>query len=394
MSESKTAVLVVQGLSRQKPLESLDHFIRGLVATLRKSGSYGPITFGNRFLSDVDRCENFVRLGLANGQTIDVYEYYWGDRMRRSTTIAEIIEWLIAVSDGAKSFYEQRPELVRVCQRPLIRAFRNGLMETNWYLSRIGGLFRAFALVDQVFPISQWVRLSDILKAVLMPALNFFHKHLVATLMAFLGDVVEYTGADGISTGQCRESILADALKKLGGVLSSQEAYDRVLIVGHSLGSVIAYDTVNRLTQNLNARPDFLPADAGGRLKGLVTFGSPLDKVAFLHRFRSPANNYIRRQLVAQRHGFRAKDLDVGQYRREDMVLENPYRIRLDEQVLWINYWDANDLVSGHLDFYSVTENVQCEMSGSRFENHALYWDYMPMYLDIARRFLTPESRG
>ena len=390
MNPRKTAFLVIQGLSSQKPLEPTDSFTRGLVASLHKSDPKTNINLAHRLGARAGEAGACVRIGIEGEQPIDVYEYYWADMTAGRASISTVIDWLLAASDGAKAFYETHPELINSNERPILSAFRNNIMETNWYLARIGGLFRAFALVDQVFPANQWIRLSGVLKAVLMPVLGFLHRQLANVLVAYLGDAAVYTQTDGNRTASgAREEVLSHSLAKLEAILQSPEAYERVIIAGHSLGSVIAYDTINRLVQHINAKPDALPVEAHRRLKGLITFGSPLDKVAFLFRFRSKGNDYVRRQLIGQRHCFRASDLDVSGYKRDDMVLDNPYCVHLDDQVVWINYWDARDIVSGHLDFYRVNENVQCEISGHRVETHEHYWDYMPMYDDILRRFLS-----
>src|SRR5262249_15094420 len=55
--------------------------------------------------------------------------------------------------------------------------------------------------------------------------------------------------------------------------------YDKVAVVGHSLGSVVAYDTLNAL---LNAEQlSITNLDIARRTCLFETFGSPLDKIAF-----------------------------------------------------------------------------------------------------------------
>jgi hypothetical protein len=170
-------------------------------------------------------------------------------------------------------------------------------------------------------------------------------------------------------------------------ILESPENYARLLLVGHSLGSVIAYDAINLAVQRTNL--DAGRADVYRKISALITFGSPLDKIAFFFRFRSEQNDYIRRQIVAQRHCFRSRDWDIRGCQCEDMNLDDPFKIKLDETIQWVNYWDPLDPVSGPLDFYEVTENVKYQMGSSWGQAHLSYWEYEPMYQDIARRFLS-----
>lgn len=71
--------------------------------------------------------------------------------------------------------------------------------------------------------------------------------------------------------------------------------YDQVILAGHSLGSVVAYDALDRLSNDLNTGNWRFPKDKRERLPGLVTFGSPLDKIALFfwpnNELPSPAKN-------------------------------------------------------------------------------------------------------
>jgi hypothetical protein len=63
---------------------------------------------------------------------------------------------------------------------------------------------------------------------------------------------------------------------------ASPYVYDQVVIAGHSQGSVIAYDTLNELldrarSSNATSHP-INPSDLD-KLRGLVTFGCPLNKI-------------------------------------------------------------------------------------------------------------------
>jgi hypothetical protein len=126
-------------------------------------------------------------------------------------------------------------------------------------------------------------------------------------------------------------------------------AYEKVVILGHSLGSVIAYDTLNAMI-NLEAakNAEAAPNSVVDRTRALITFGSPLDKTAFLFRV----------QLNVGRHR-----LDKGGELRETMVcavqplITDYQKFRFNPAASphgpkWINLWSPMDIVSGHLDYY------------------------------------------
>jgi hypothetical protein len=397
MNNKKTAFLVIAGTGRQRPLDALDCFARGLVAAIREradSDADIPLTLSNR-LPIRTGYAGCLRIEPDGSRPIDLYEYYWGDRSPGSAGLDEIIGWLIDVSAGAKRFYEAHPEAADDLDLPVRKAMRNGIMATNWYLVRLGGLFRAVALIDQVFPADYWIRLSHLLKAAVLPILGFVHKQTADLLQESAGELVAYTRRD--TRNACctpRDAILDGIIARLQLILESPEDYDQVVIATHSLGSVIAYDALNRLVHQLNTLSGTQPSDGYRRLSGLVTFGSPLDKVAFLFRFHPANDGYIRRQLIGQRYRLRSKDAYSVDGHGGELQLANPYTIKLDHQIRWINYWDARDPMGGHLDFYRVDENVECEMHGGQPEAHREYWNYLPMYQDIARRFLGIRSSG
>src|SRR5215472_15757461 len=112
--------------------------------------------------------------------------------------------------------------------------------------------------------------------------------------------------------------------------------YRKVIVAGHSLGSVLAYDTLNALINldNVSGRED--RRDVVGRTRALITFGSPLDKTAFI--FRMQANNdqdWIREQLAASVQPL--------------IVSYDAYR---PPSFDWINIWSRMDIISGELNFY------------------------------------------
>jgi hypothetical protein len=109
--------------------------------------------------------------------------------------------------------------------------------------------------------------------------------------------------------------------------------YDKIALVGHSLGSVIAYDTLNRLMLD-----DWLCDGAlkvAERTATVVTFGSPLNKTAFLSTIQGKDTLHIRERLAAT---------------VQPLIMSYP-KFR---KFKWINVYSRNDIVSGLLKFYDL----------------------------------------
>jgi len=147
-----------------------------------------------------------------------------------------LVSWTSLLYDERRDIELDRPGVERLLQSPLPSAIDRREADAPGLALR-----RILHLIGDSFP---WL------------------SSLVATpaLQVTLADVHRYLGnADGI----------ADRIRQLL-VLPLRAAWatgDRVLLIGHSLGSVIAYDTLWQLSRN---------ADDSGRVELLMTLGSPL----------------------------------------------------------------------------------------------------------------------
>jgi hypothetical protein len=153
--------------------------------------------------------------------------------------------------------------------------------------------------------------------------------------LGFLGDVAIYLSGSTVS----KYDDLRDRIQKVGlnvgqAVYGARDAkgdflYHQVVVVGHSLGSVIAYDMLNALI-----REDGLSGSGlrvAGRTALFITFGSPLDKTAYILGSRRPADAPIREALATEWQPMLAS-----------------YALR----PAWVNLWSPNDVISGPLGYY------------------------------------------
>ncbi len=159
-------------------------------------------------------------------------------------------------------------------------------------------------------------------------------------LVQYVGDVAIYVAPYKLDEFfQLRERIRDCVHKVAYAVYAQQRAdgsgpeYDQVYVVGHSLGSVIVYDALNQLINADEANrgtPGFL--DVVGRTPLLLTFGSPLDKTAFLFGIQAQETEAAREALAAS-----VQPLIRG------------YQFRPQS---WINIHSPWDIISGDLGFY------------------------------------------
>ncbi|HEY6050046.1 MAG TPA: hypothetical protein VIZ58_02285, partial [Thermoanaerobaculia bacterium] len=151
--------------------------------------------------------------------------------------------------------------------------------------------------------------------------------------------------------------------------------YAGCVLVGHSLGSVIAYDTLNRLILDDEAAGAGAGLDAVARTPLFLTFGSPLDKTAFVFGIQGKNTSEGREALAAS---------------VQPMICE--YRLRPRR---WVNVHSPWDLVSGTLDLYDSAdasesrrvENVADREATTLLAAHLEYW-HDPLIFEILHREL------
>ena len=205
-------------------------------------------------------------------------------------------------------------------------------------------------------------------------ALLFWSFGLVSLLVIryftiqFVGDVAAYVSAHKDSKfNDIRIAIQKkgiDSASLLFGVKdpTGNPYYTDVLFVGHSLGSVIAYDTLNAMVNRDEAAGRSMKVV--DRMSGLMTFGSPLNKTAFIFSNFLKSAEY--REALAEAV--------------QPLITSSSYRPKR-----WINIWSMADWVSGKLTYYddpavpppaSNVENIIDKQAYVPGKAHTEYWSH------------------
>jgi uncharacterized membrane protein len=188
-----------------------------------------------------------------------------------------------------------------------------------------------------------WVQVVIALLTVLIVVLALVLRYF---LVEYVGDVAIYVSSYKVSRfDEIRNKILDEASSVARQIYSAgifdatHPAYDSVVIVGHSLGSVISYDMLNACINwdqiECNFEREVVP-----RTTRLITFGSPLDKTAFLFRTQVSSARNIREALAA---------------RKQPLILDYE-KFRPIDRFRWINIHAPADIISGHLDYYDASD--------------------------------------
>ena len=224
-------------------------------------------------------------------------------------------------------------------------------------------------------------------------------------LVDYVADIAVYCTAAAKSAHYVtREAILKSSTRALGELLMNMSwNFDQVIVAGHSLGSVIAYDTINKMLSKVWATPDPigkgpqppLDVDKLDKLKGLVTFGSPLDKVYYFFREHVTSSQAIRAQILSFLHSYRRRR--SGRQYGDMKFTYGPPPPRLDTEpfefpllggdFLWLNAWARMDPVSGDLRFYKIDHELPRPYFFWGLA-HLRYWSDLKFYGFIARYLL------
>lgn len=190
----------------------------------------------------------------------------------------------------------------------------------------------------------------------------------------YLGDVAAYIAPHTANKFyEIRQAIQKSSREVARAIYLMKKAdgkaplYDRVIVMGHSLGSVVAYDTINSLMLD-EATDTAIPVNARARTRHLITFGSPLDKTAFIFREQQQRESQVRESLAAN-----------------VQPLIRDYGNR--KELTWINLWSPYDPISGHLDYYDAMPASRRPSDAKPVDNrkdsycdiplyaHTMYWE-------------------
>jgi hypothetical protein len=188
-------------------------------------------------------------------------------------------------------------------------------------------------------------------------------------LVQFVGDVAIYVAPYKLDQffalrAEIKECVLSVArrvykMKDKAG----KPYYDRVILVAHSLGTVVTYDALNALIREEEAGT--LGGTVLARTPLFLTFGSPLDKTAFIFAGQARAKG-----AVAAREALAVT--------KQPMIADYKYR-----PARWLNIYSRWDIISGALNLYDpvagplnakAVDNSEDPEATTLLTAHTEYW--------------------
>lgn len=219
----KQAVVVIHGIGEQRPMDTVRNFVKRVWKDADDANHFWskPTTVQHSF-EQRRLTTNNIQHGVRKGSRIDFYEYYWAQHTANSRW-EQVKGWFFTL-------LWRNP--CRVMVLPHIR----GIWLLAW-LVILGAAMWAYCFSS---PTPFW-SLGGLVILVLPFVQNLTTK--------YLGDVARYVRPTPANI-RTRQAIRSDGVALLKR-LSQSGDYDRIVLVGHSLGSVIAYDLLAQLWSQL-----------------------------------------------------------------------------------------------------------------------------------------------
>jgi hypothetical protein len=415
LEAGRQAVVVIHGIGNQRPMATLRDFISNILGEKQRFFS-SP----NRLTDDLE----LRRLSVANTGT-DFYEYYWANCINDPST-SELISWAFNIL---------------FCKKPSKRLAI--VIPTLRILIFLCAVFTAWLVYLVILNKDKWG--LDVLKTTAAGIVILFMVRLLSPLIGALltNTIVQYIGDAMRYLTPSPQSIESRAKIRKGGLellrkLHEQKSesdptkprYARIVVVGHSLGSVIAYDMLSYLWSDYNTDIRPVPPQKGlnqdalkkineyvlkgdvdvatfqtlqaalfaeqkkvgnpWRISDFVTLGSPLTHVSLLIT-RDKAEFGKRKQqrefptcppiIDEDEKGFFYPKVFTNQndgIKTSVNVLHHAAHFGMTK---WTNMYFANDYVGGELQshFGAGVEDVPLRAKGWFNRNlplwsHTLYW--------------------
>lgn len=230
---NRQAIVLIHGIGEQRPMDTLREFVQAIAPTIKNSSK--PSFYSKPHVTpdnyDLRRLTSHKH---SSTYKTDYFEFYWA-HLVQGTKLIDIVWWV-------RYLFIRPPTKVPIRLRAIYYSFWIGLV----FL--IAGIVFVGPEIKKLYNIWLPFKELDRVKLLLSSFLGLFGVFITTIIINYLGDAVRYFNPLPQNIAQ-RQQIRQAGLDLLERLHTEQEdgqnKYDRIIVVGHSLGSVIAYDLVN-----------------------------------------------------------------------------------------------------------------------------------------------------
>jgi hypothetical protein len=231
----RQAVVVIHGIGNQRPMDTMRGFVAGVLGT-----DYKYFGKPDRISDSLELYRLAAHPQKGIPQT-DFYELYWA-HLIEGTTWEHLAAWMRVL------LWRPRNDVP-----PRLLPYWNAV----WAFVAV-----ASTIVIALAVMGAWWALG-----VVGVVVTWTLRAVRGVGLHYVGDAARYLSPTPPNIA-ARHAIRTAALELLRGLHSNPhhptQHYDRIVVVGHSLGSVIAYDALRYLWQEVHSYPGAMPPDGTG----------------------------------------------------------------------------------------------------------------------------------
>lgn len=279
------AVVIIHGIGEQRPMATLRAFVSALLDRFDGDGRLVGAP-GDRYYSKPDPISDSYELRriklhrtAPNGRYADAlfldwpetdfYEYYWAHQMY-GTTVSHVVRWLLTTLRRSLEFFGTAGAAYPRIRRMAVLA---------WLAIAVASAAAARAawLQPDALRLDAFLRPAGLLAVVLAFWRYGLRDYWQRGWLNVVGDAARYFDVNPTNVAR-RYDILRGGVALLRKLHEDRDVigdqvkyrYGRIVIVGHSLGSVIAYDILRLYWGEVNGR---IPIDSdAGELEEVEAF--------------------------------------------------------------------------------------------------------------------------
>lgn len=257
---NRQAVVIIHGMGEQVPMETLRGFVKGITDWIKNFSTEAqkPRTWSRpEGISEHYETRKITMESTYGNVKTDFYEFYWAHHMRENTWM-HFFTWAGKIATRSIKKVPKRLKIVWILVWAIILVIAGVILFAAYKWKSIENLLGKLDGIS-VFGIAALSTILYFLGKYILPILL---SSLKGTIVNSAGDAARYMNPKTYNIGERstirREGI--DFLKKLHD--RTEKKYDKIIVVGHSLGSVVAYDLVRLLWQEYHE--EFTPKEVVG----------------------------------------------------------------------------------------------------------------------------------
>ena len=279
----KRAVVVIHGMGNQFPMETLRKFVEAVWTRAPRQDPKKALTWSKRdFVSHSFETRRITTNEDASGKRTDFYEFYWA-HMMEDTQLPEVIVWF------KRLFFRSTNRVPPAVKVPWA-AGRVGIAALVLVLAALAwlGLVVFRQAHHSIVSAGLWLFLA----VAVLGALWYLKRRI---LVEVVGDAARYL-TPAPQNVAARSRIRTAGLELLK-VLNAREDYDRIILVCHSLGTVVGYDLLSLFWSDVNKEIRHDPANKSEALQAIEEAGAQIlarpDDPDALATFRDAQKGYF-----------------------------------------------------------------------------------------------------